>query len=136
MTTTGSPESSANRPMSSKVQGGHVGRRGAGRRGVARRQVGGQREAVGHVAQPPAEDRQVDGEHQGAVAGLPGPAGEVVGVGGGVPAVELEPLRRAGSVAATSASGVLADVDTVISAPTAAAPRAEPRSPSGCASAW
>ena len=39
-------------------------------------------------------------------------------------------------MAATSASGVLADVDTVISAPTAAAPRAEPRSPSGCARDW
>ena len=62
------------------------------------------------------------------VAGLPGPAGEVVGVRGGVQAVELEPLRgAAGSAAATSASGVLADVDTVISAPAAAAPRA--RSP-------
>ena len=75
------------------------------------------------VAQPPAEHRQVDGEHQRPVAGLPGPAGEVVGVRGGVQPVELEPLRaRPARRRRRRPAAVLAEVDTVISAPAAAAP--------------
>ena len=82
----------------------------------------GRAKSLAHVAQPASEHRQVDGEHQGAVAGPPGPPGQVVGVARGSAA------RRAGTTSARRLDG--GDVGRAGCSPMwtrSSAPRRRPR---------
>ena len=108
---------------------------------VERAPDGGQRAVVERPVDPPlpvarADHGQVDGEEDGAEAGVDRLRDQLVGDAVIAKDVDLEEPRAAGRCGGDSAGLAVAKVERQNAEPTAAAARARPSSPSGCAMRW